>query len=483
MKALLNKIVMTAPFLKQSGGGGSTPAPASITPSSKTDSPKRKGATTSKENTSTVDDTKTSASKRKMITFNEEEVTANKKIKPTLKITSTSSLPAKSNTNKEAVAEEISKSSTKRKVITYNDEDKNGLKKLKHNFLGSTNIIFDNQSRYREQRLREADVVARFSSTSGLKSVLTAYTRMLSSISASKWPSLELKKLSIQKLADEAGVENNLDLLDLLLVMYECGTGYYQNPDNSPISANAAVKIGEVSMTPTNRKLIQAHGIRSIRCKSDTDMTWQLPDTWRILLPQGKNLGEGWGKEEDSRLLMAAYKHNMDLNMIVADNTLGFKSVGFEDTSGNIHHDFEERYGYLLNLYIFKGMFNEEVRFLASKLQPPPAVPETEQPGSLLDQSTDSQTIDLSFEEEVTSDGGKGNNSLDNLLEEISQELPGKHDSIDESIESKSKDLIIDTESKDAIIEVTEKLDEAVIVKSGENDATGEVETSKNDAN
>ena len=112
-------------------------------------------------------------------------------------------------------------------------------------------------------------------------------------------------------------------------------------------------------------------------------------------------------------------------------------------------------------------MFNEEVRFLASKLQPPPAVLDLELPVSLLDQSSDSQTIDISFEEEITDAGSKGNDSLDNVLEEVSHDLQGQNDSID---------LNTDSTTKNALIEDAES------VKSGEKDATAEVETAKADA-
>jgi len=112
-------------------------------------------------------------------------------------------------------------------------------------------------------------------------------------------------------------------------------------------------------------------------------------------------------------------------------------------------------------------MFNEEVGFLASKLQPPPAVPDSELPVSLLDQSSDSQTIDISFEEEIGDASNKGNDSLDNVFEEISQDLQGQNDPID---------LNADSTTKNALIEDAES------VKSGEKDATAEVETSKDDA-
>ena len=68
----------------------------------------------------------------------------------------------------------------------------------------------------------------------------------------------------------------------------------------------------------------------------------------------GNALGSSWGKLEDSQLIISAYKNNLDVEKVAGDETFKFKKIAV-DVDGNLVKDFKDRYGYMMNLYMFRG--------------------------------------------------------------------------------------------------------------------------------
>merc|ERR1719154_22607 len=151
-------------------------------------------------------------------------------------------------------------------------------------------------------------------------------------------------------------------------MIHEFANGYYHNKDNSQISETSTLRFGKLYMTSGQRNLIKDCGLRSLRSQPGMSLAWRHPDCWRILLPPGSALSSSWGKLEDSQLIIAAYKHNLDVEKVAGEEAFEFKKVAV-NVNGNLLNDFKDRYGYMMNLYMFRGKFNEEFGYKAANLK------------------------------------------------------------------------------------------------------------------
>ena len=88
----------------------------------------------------------------------------------------------------------------------------------------------------------------------------------------------------------------------------------------------------------------------------------------------GKDLGKDWTKVMDSRLILAAYKHNNQLQAAVDADTFGLKAKAMNPQTGQLRAAFKDRWARLLNHFLFRGAYHQEIGLGAGSL-PPPSVP------------------------------------------------------------------------------------------------------------
>jgi len=233
-------------------------------------------------------------------------------------------------------------------------------------------------------------------------------------------------------------------------------------------------------------------------------LAWRHPDCWRILLPPGSALSSSWGKLEDSQLIIAAYKHNLDVEKVAGDDAFAFKKVAV-DADGNVTMDFKDRYGYMMNLYMFKGKFNEEYGYKAANLKIVTHLQEKigEKSTEKIEEDiemvelSDDETYDDQVNEKNEEQSVKDQDSLDDLIDEM--KAKGEWDencdldsSVDDKVNDKKDDHSISEDLSDkcdeivvehSVIEQVEfsNNDEGKEVKSPKNDEEKGVESSKND--
>jgi len=115
-------------------------------------------------------------------------------------------------------------------------------------------------------------------------------------------------------------------------------------------------KVGHILVTSKQSVNIQAKGVRSFRDFVKKD-SWRIPSSWDFDIPED-DLGEEWNRKDDSRLLIGASRFGKNLQKIMeCYPSMATKAL---DSSGVVLGSVKRRFGYLLNIYMNRGVAVEE---------------------------------------------------------------------------------------------------------------------------
>eukprot|EP00092_Neocalanus_flemingeri_P105061 GFUD01134622.1.p1 GENE.GFUD01134622.1~~GFUD01134622.1.p1 ORF type:complete len:663 (-),score=244.62 GFUD01134622.1:238-2226(-) len=135
-------------------------------------------------------------------------------------------------------------------------------------------------------------------------------------------------------------------LTDFLGALYEFATFH----------GKKSFKVGHILVTSKQSDSILEKGLRSVRDCVKKD-SWRIPSSWDVDIPE-EDLGDEWNRKDDSRLLIAASRFGKNLSKIMKSYpTMAVKAT---DSSGVVLDSVKKRFGYLLNVYMNRGVAVEE---------------------------------------------------------------------------------------------------------------------------
>jgi len=126
--------------------------------------------------------------------------------------------------------------------------------------------------------------------------------------------------------------------------------------DLSNFHEKKSFKVGHILVTSKQSATIKERGVVSIRDFVKKN-SWRIPSSWDFDIPE-EDLGEEWNRKDDSRLLIGASRFGKNLKKILAC----FPSMAAKalDSSGVVVGSVKRRFGYLLNIYMNRGVAVDE---------------------------------------------------------------------------------------------------------------------------
>jgi len=135
-------------------------------------------------------------------------------------------------------------------------------------------------------------------------------------------------------------------LTDFLGVLYEF----------AKFHGKKSFKVGHILVTSKQSDSILDKGVRSVRDSVKKD-SWRIPSSWDVDIPED-DLGEEWNRKDDSRLLIGASRFGKNLSKIIKSYpSMATKSLA---STGLVLDSVKKRFGYLLNVYMNRGVAVEE---------------------------------------------------------------------------------------------------------------------------
>ena len=206
------------------------------------------------------------------------------------------------------------------------------------------------EKRYNKQQDEKTAVILEKLSPKQLRKLCMAYFGILAE---------EGEKVTWKDTMESVKMEVDFSFLaDFLLLLHH----------HAKVNFKKTFKFGHMLVTSKQSELIFTKGLRPV-CDGLKDDSWRLPSSWEVDNPP-EELGEEWNRKHDSRLIIACYSSRARfVNNFVLNNKFlargvvqkypDMKKLVLDDEGGVLPH-VKDRFVYLVNVYMNRGVYSEE---------------------------------------------------------------------------------------------------------------------------